>query len=265
MPNFEVNYRDSIVAVTGAASGIGAGIAYAFLGAQASVIALDVNKHGLDELERLHDASETAPRLETIPVNVTDADQVNLAVMDVIARHGKIDVLVNAAGISTMRPVERLTEEDWDRVFEVNSKGVFLMTRAVIPSMIERRSGCIVNVASAAAKRGSPNLSHYAASKFAVVGFTQSVALETAALGVRVNAVCPGFIETPMQEREIAWEIELQGGTEEEIKARYLRAIPMRRLGTAVDVARVVLFLSSEAAGYITGESVNVGGGVVMD
>jgi NAD(P)-dependent dehydrogenase (short-subunit alcohol dehydrogenase family) len=257
-----------VVVVTGAASGIGRGVATSFLQRGARLVAADVDQAGLtdfhSELKSLGYGGDGA-HVDTACLDVSDASAVGDAVSAIEASHGRVDILVNAAGISTMQPVETLPEMDWDRVMDVNAKGVFLMTRAVLPGMLRRRAGCIVNIASAAGKRGSRMLSHYAASKFAVVGFTQSVALETAAHGIRVNAVCPGLIETPMQEREIAWEMELRGISGEAVRERYLQAVPMQRLGTPADVAGVVLFLCSAAAGYVTGESINVGGGYIMD
>jgi meso-butanediol dehydrogenase / (S,S)-butanediol dehydrogenase / diacetyl reductase len=141
---------------------------------------------------------------------------------------------------------------------------VFLATRAVLPSMIGRRSGAIVNIASAAGKRGSATFSHYSASNFAVIGFTQSAALEVAGHGVRVNSVCPGLITTPMQDREVSWEAALGGTTEQAVRDRYLAAVPLGRLGTPRDVAAAVVFLASDAAAYITGAAVDVGGGYAI-
>ena len=253
-----------VAVVTGAASGIGNAVAIALLAEGAAVVAVDVDQPGLETL-RSRPASRPSSRVEVLVADVTEASQVRAAVSATLSSHHQIDLLVNAAGISTMATVEHLTESAWDHVMAVNAKGVFLMTQAVLPSMTARCSGSIVNIASAAGKRGAAFLAHYSASKFAVIGFTQSVALEVAASRIRVNAICPGLIATPMQEREIEWEMTLAGRTKEEVLHRYLGAVPMGRLGTPSDVASVVLFLASEAAQYITGESINVGGGYLMD
>jgi meso-butanediol dehydrogenase / (S,S)-butanediol dehydrogenase / diacetyl reductase len=247
--------------VTGAASGIGRGTVTALLSQGAIVIGLDRDEAGLQAMLTALDGSA---RIDVAPVDVTNATAIREAIDAVLVRRGHIDVLVNAAGVSTMAPVVELTEEAWDHTFDVNTKGVFLTTRAVLPSMIDRGSGSIVNLASAAGKRGSRLLSHYSASKFAVIGFTQSLALEIASAGIRANSVCPGFITTPMQDREVEWETVIRGTTAEEVRERYVSAIPMGRLGTPDDVARVVIFLASDDARYITGESVDVGGGYGM-
>jgi meso-butanediol dehydrogenase / (S,S)-butanediol dehydrogenase / diacetyl reductase len=251
---------ERVVIVTGAASGIGRSIVTTCTSEGAIVTGLDANEAGLTILR----SAAATEALEIAHVDVTASTQVNAAVQDVLDRHGRIDVLVNAAGISTMAPVVELTEADWDRTFDVNVKGVFLMSRAALPSMIEHGSGSIVNIASAAGKRGSRTLSHYSASKFAVIGFTQSVALEVAAAGVRANSVCPGLISTPMQDREVAWEAKLRETSEQKVLDRYVAAVPMGRLGNPEDVARVVVFLASDDAQYVTGESVDVGGGYAI-
>lgn len=257
-------FRDSTVIVTGGASGIGRAIVNGFLNELASVVAIDINQAGLDEL-RLSHRDSLDPAIECVIADISDASSADRAISGVLETQGAIDVLVNAAGVSSMQGAEDLSESEWDHTIGVNLKGVHLITRAVLPSMKENHTGHIVNVASAAGKRGSRYLSHYAASKFGVIGYTQSVALEVAPRGIRVNAVCPGLINTPMQEREIAWEQQLRGVTRQEVQARYLDAVPMGRLGQPEDVASVVMFLCSEAARYITGESINVNGGYLMD
>jgi NAD(P)-dependent dehydrogenase (short-subunit alcohol dehydrogenase family) len=254
---------NKVVVVTGAASGIGRGVVEAALKESGIVIGLDRDEAGLEKLQR--ETAEGAGRdLEVMAVDVTVAVTVADVIGRVLERHGRIDVLVNAAGISTMALAVDLTEEEWDRTFDVNTKGVFLMTRAVLPSMMQRRSGNIVNIASAAGKRGSRLFSHYSASKFAVIGFTQSVALEVGELGIRVNSVCPGLITTPMQDREVVWEAKLRGISEQTVRDRYFAAVPLGRLGTPGDVATVVVFLASDDAQYITGEAVDVGGGFAI-
>jgi len=174
---------------------------------------------------------------------------------------GPLSILVNNAGVSTMRPIWDLTEEDWDFNMDVNAKGVFLVTRAALPGMMARRSGCIVNTASMAGKKAVPYLAHYCASKWACIGFTKTAAVELGPYGIRVNCVCPGYVATSMQERELIWEAELRGKTVEEVKADYIRLTPLGRLETAEDVARVVLFLCSPAAEFITGAAIDVTGG----
>jgi len=250
------------VLVTGAASGIGRAAATACAAEGASVTGLDLDRPGLEDLQR--ELGDAGSAFELAIADVTKADQAGAAASAVLSRHGRIDVLVNAAGISTMARVVDLTEDEWDRTMAVNAKGVFLMTRAVLPSMIERGAGNVVNIASAAGKRGSRTFSHYSASKFAVIGFTQSVALEVSSAGIRVNSVCPGLIATPMQEREVTWEAALRGTSEQAVRDRYVAAVPLGRIGTPQDVAATVVFLASDESAYITGEAIDVGGGYAI-
>ena len=160
-----------------------------------------------------------------------------------------------------MAHIEDLTEDDWDFNFAVNAKGVFLVTRAALPGMMARRAGCIVNTASMAGKKAVPLLAHYAASKWACIGFTLSAAAELGPYGIRVNCVCPGYVETSMQERELIWEGALRGMSPEEVAQGYIRLTPMGRMETADDVAQVVRWLCSPAAGFVTGAAIDVTGG----
>jgi len=226
------------------------------------VTGLDLDQAGLEDLGR--ELGQAGRELGLAVADVTSADQAQAAVTALLDRRGRIDLLVNAAGISTMARVVDLTEADWDQTMAVNAKGVFLMTRAVLPSMLERGAGNVVSIASAAGKRGSRTLSHYSASKFAVIGFTQSVALEVAGSGIRANCVCPGLIATPMQDREVSWEAQLRGVTEQSVRDRYQAAVPLGRIGTPQDVAAAVVFLASDDSAYITGEAIDVGGGYAL-
>jgi NAD(P)-dependent dehydrogenase (short-subunit alcohol dehydrogenase family) len=159
-----------------------------------------------------------------------------------------------------------LTDEEWDFNFDVNTRGIFLANQIACRYFIaEKRPGVIVNTASLAGKVGAPLLAHYSASKFAVLGWTQALAREMAPHGIRVNAVCPGFVRTSMQEREIVWEGELRGMTPEAVRAEYVSLTPMGRIEEPEDVADVVLFLASDAARFMTGQGINVTGGVRMD
>jgi NAD(P)-dependent dehydrogenase (short-subunit alcohol dehydrogenase family) len=171
---------------------------------------------------------------------------------------------VNAAGVSTMALLVDLSERDWDAMMAVNAKGTFLVMRAVLPSMIAQRAGSIINIASVAGIEGAELLSHYSASKFAVVGLTQAAAKEVAPFGIRVNAVCPGLIRTAMQDREVSWEAELSGQTPEQIRQGYVDMTPLARLGSPADVARLAGFLAGDDSDFITGQSIHVDGGLRM-
>ena len=166
-----------------------------------------------------------------------------------------------------MRRFLDVSPAELEATLAVNLRGVFLTGQAVARAMVAAgRGGCIVNVASMAGKQGRvPFLADYVASKFGVVGLTQAMAFELAEHGIRVNSVCPGYVATPMQERELGWEAELRGATVEEVRRSYLDDTPMRRLEAPEDVARVVAFLAGEDAAFVTGEAVAVNGGAFMD
>jgi meso-butanediol dehydrogenase / (S,S)-butanediol dehydrogenase / diacetyl reductase len=196
-------------------------------------------------------------------MDVTSATEVAATVTEVSTTLGPITILVNCAGVSSMVPFLELTEEDWDFNMGVNAKGVFLVTREVVRSMVANREGCVVSIASAAGKEGAPLLAHYSASKYAVIGLTQSVAREVARAGVRVNAVCPGCVRTPMQDREVVWEGELRGMDPEAVRQSYVDHTPLGRLCEPEDVADVIQFLCSDRARFMTGQAINVTGGIV--
>jgi NAD(P)-dependent dehydrogenase (short-subunit alcohol dehydrogenase family) len=199
-------------------------------------------------------------------LDVTSAEETERIFDEAEKFLGPLDLVIANAGVSSMRRVVDLSEKDWDFNMDVNAKGVFLTNReAVRRFLASGTKGRIVNTASLAGKTGVPLLAHYAASKFAVVGFTQSLAKEVAADGIRVNAVCPGFVRTSMQEREIAWEAELRGMTAAAVREEYVALTPLGRMEEPEDVAKAVIFLASDLSGFITGESINVTGGVLTD
>jgi len=246
--------------VTGAGTGIGRAIALALArhGAQVCVTDLDAER-----------AKATAEAIGAaalpLALDVTSADATAEAFAAAHARLGGLDLVCANAGVSTMRRVVDLTEADWDTNMDVNAKGVFLTDREAVRSFLrDGVKGTIVNTASLAGKVGAPLLAHYSASKFAVVGFTQALAREVAAAGIRVNAVCPGFVRTGMQEREVVWEAELRAISPEQVVREYVQQTPLGRLEEPEDVADVVVFLSSDAARFMTGQAVNVTGGVYM-
>jgi len=246
--------------VTGAGSGIGRAIAEALSAAGARVAVTDLDPAAAQAVaERLDGA--LAFRLD-----VTDAAETSQVVSRAADHLGGLEIVCANAGVSTMRKVVDLSEAEWEHNMAVNAKGVFLTNQAAVRHFLAHGvAGVIVNTASLAGKQGAPLLAHYAASKFAVVGFTQSLAHEVAPHGIRVNCVCPGFVRTSMQDREVLWEAELRGMTPAAVREEYVALTPLGRLEEPEDVADAVVFLASAAARFITGEALNVTGGVRMD
>ncbi len=248
------------VLITGAGAGIGAAIARELAGRGDRVIVTDIDEDA---------ARVVADELDTLGLrlDVTDPESLAAAAEAAERAFGPLTGWVSNAGVSSMYPFTEIPQEEWDRNMDINAKGVFLSgqeaARRFQSSDID---GVIVNVASMAGKAGAaPFLAHYVASKFAVVGLTQAMAAELAPAGIRVNSVCPGYVVTGMQERELAWEAHLRGVGVDEVKRLYIADTPMGRLETPEDVASVVAFLLSDAAGFITGEAISVNGGAFMD
>ncbi|HEU5434626.1 MAG TPA: SDR family NAD(P)-dependent oxidoreductase [Thermomicrobiales bacterium] len=266
-----MSVHGKIAVVTGAGTGIGRAIALALAADGASVVATDLDAAAAERVAgELRDGGTEAAAL---PLDVTKRDEIDAAVREIANRWGRIDVWCNNAGVSTMNRFVDLTEREWDFNMDVNAKGVFLCSQAVARQMMGQEPdtasglrGKIVNTASMAGKRGAAAyLAHYVASKFAVVGLTQATAIELAPQRITVNAVCPGYVRTGMQEREVAWEAGLRGVDAAEVERLYVVDTPLGRLETPEDVAGVVAFLASPAADFITGEAINVNGGAWMD
>lgn len=245
-----------IAVVTGGSQGIGEAIAIRLHNDGYKVIVFD--------LKEPRELLKTGVISNYYKTDVTSSDNIKKSVCSLEKEYGAIDVLCNNAGVSTMQRVIELSEAEWDLNFSVNTKGVFLATQSVLPTMIDCGKGNIINVASMAALKGVPLLSHYAASKWAVVGFTKSVALEVASSGIRINAVCPGFVKTSMQERELVWEANLRGLTPMSVYEEYVSLTPMNRIEEPEDVANVVSFLASDDSSFITGEAICVTGGASL-
>jgi len=259
-----MRFEDKVVTVTGASVGIGKAIALAFAREGAKIIIGNRNPEAAQDTVRI--ISEMKRPIEAVKMDVRSKKDCEAFVRAAVEKYGRIDIAVNNAGVSTMNWVVDLTEEDWDFNMDVNAKGVFLCCQAQVRQFIKQGGGGrIVNVASLAAKRPVILLAHYAASKFAVLGFSKSLALEVAKHNITVNCVCPGLVKTPMQEREIGWEAKLRGVTEEQVKKDYIDVVPLGRLEESEDVAKVVTFLASDDAAYMTGQAVNVTGGMEMD
>ncbi len=255
----EQRFQGRNVVVTGAGQGIGRAIAAGFAAEGARVVLAGRN----EEKVRLA-ARALSPNAIGIGCDVTRAADVNALTEASLAHLGSIDILVNNAGTITMASVADLAEDDWDQVMDVNAKGVFLCTRAVLAHMLDRRSGVIINISSGAGKRGYKLLAHYCASKAAVIGFTRAVALEVAP-HVRVNCICPGVTNTPMLEQEYAWETGMTGEPKASIQHRWLSSIPMAKFLEPEDISRPTLFLASDDASEMTGQAINVTGGMVME
>jgi NAD(P)-dependent dehydrogenase (short-subunit alcohol dehydrogenase family) len=255
-----LRFENKKVLITGSASGIGRAITRSFAAEGATIAMADLNMDGLNALVK--ELGQTQGKLFTYQLDVTKAAMVKEVVEKAIADMGGIDILVNDAGVSTMQYSWKLTEEEWDFNMDVNAKGNWLVSKNVIPHLIAQKAGKIVNVASMGGLIGAPLLAHYCASKFAVVGLTESIAKELAPYGINVNAVCPGFVKTSMQNREVVWEAKLRGIADpEEVRQEYIKLTPMGRLSVPEDIASLVLFLASEDARFITGTSIRVSGG----
>ena len=262
---------DKVFAITGAGAGIGRATALTFAQAGYRVALSDI---------RLELALSVADEIQkkggeafAFALDVTQQEQCQDAVRQIIERWGRVDVWCNNAGVSSMNRFVDLTEADWDFNMNVNAKGAFLCSQVVVRQMFTQPPnpasglrGKIIHIASMAGKRGNaPFLAHYVASKFAVVGLTQAMAGELAPSGITVNAVCPGYVATSMQEREVGWEAALRGVSPDEVRRLYVADTPLGRLENAEDVAGVVFFLASPAAEFITGECIHVNGGSWMD
>ena len=245
--------------VTGGAQGIGRAIADALTRSGVSVAIADIDGEAARRTAQEIGASSVA-----IEVDVRRRASVERAFGEAIQHLGGCDICIANAGVSTMQRALELTDEDWDFNFAVNARGIFLTNQIADRHFVAQGAGCIVNTASLAAKVGAPLLAHYSASKFAVLGWTQALARELAPNGVRVNAVCPGFVKTGMQSREIEWESRLRNMSAQQVVDDYVAQTPLGRLEEPEDVADVVVFLCSDKARFMTGQGINVTGGVYM-
>jgi NAD(P)-dependent dehydrogenase (short-subunit alcohol dehydrogenase family) len=252
--------KNRVALVTGGSRGIGEAIAIALAKAGAAV-AVNYRERSQEAAAVVENIQRDGGRAAAIAADVSLAGAVRGMISNVESQLGPIDILVNNAGIARLGSLLTISDKDWRDTFAVNVDGVFNVTRAVVPGMVERRRGAVVNLASWLGRRGHPAFSAYAATKFAVVGMTQSLAPEVAPSGVRVNAVCPGLIGgTPMRDALDATS-EAAGLPR---AAERAKSIPLGRIGTPEDVAKVVAFLASDEAAYVTGACYDVAGGLWM-
>jgi 3-oxoacyl-[acyl-carrier protein] reductase len=248
-----MKFKNRVAIVTGAARGIGKAIALTFLREGAKVAIIDSDRERLEILKK--DMGKENKEAMLIPCDITKSSEVNGMVDQVRKRFGRIDILVNNAGIIRRGTIETVTEEEWDRVIEVNLKGTFNCCKAVVETMKQQGYGKIINVSSIAGKMGDiTSAPGYGSSKAGIDALTKTLARQLAPFGINVNAVSPHAIETEMSAQ---WS--------EERRKEIIASIPLGRLGKPEDVAEAVLFLVSDEASFITGEILDVNGGALMD
>lgn len=247
-----MEFENKVALITGASRGIGSETAYELASRGAKVIVNYANSES--------SAKETVERIKNdggkavlSKFDVSDFDSAQKEINRILGEFEHIDILVNNAGITKDGLFLRMKESDWDRVFDVNIKGVFNCTKAVVRSMLNRRYGRIVNIVSVVGEMGNPGQINYSSSKAGLIGFTKSAAREFASRGVTVNAVSPGFIET-----------DITDVLPDRVKEKYRETIPLGRFGRPGDISKVVVFLASDSASYITGEIIRVNGGLYM-
>ena len=243
--------KDKVALVTGAAQGIGRAIALKLAANGADVVIVDMNLDKAQEAAR--EAERLGRRALALRANIANLQEAEAMADEAVAKLGAVHIMVNNAGITRDALILRMKEEDWDAVINVNLKGVFNCTKAVVKHMSKQRYGRIVNIASIVGEMGNAGQANYSASKAGVIALTKTVAREFATRNITCNAVAPGFIDTAMTQ-----------ALSEKVKEELAKQIPMGRLGTPEDVAEGVLFLVSETTGYITGQVLNINGGMYM-
>ena len=255
--------KDRVAIVTGGGAGIGRSVCVNMVKEGAKVVVADINQAAAEETaSSIKKEGGDAMVIKTDVTQKPDAQ----AMADVALKtYGKIDILVNNAGTDIKGAITELTERTWDTLMDINLKGVFLCTQAVSHSMIEQRYGRIVNISSMAGKTGEPLTSPYCATKFGVIGFTQSIALELGKHNITVNAVCPGPVDTDLIRQSVAQSAKIKGMAPEDfLQEFFINPTPLGRIAQPVDIARAVIFLASDDAEFITGSTLNVSGGREM-
>jgi 3-oxoacyl-[acyl-carrier protein] reductase len=248
----EFKMKEKIAVVTGASRGIGFAIAESLAAEGAKVICCSTTKEGSDRTADLLNEKYDA-KCEGLAVDVSNIEAVESSVKSIVGQHGKIDILVNNAGISRDKLLLRMSQEDWSTVLNVNLNSVFYMTKAVMRPMLKQKWGRIINITSVVGVTGNPGQSNYAASKAGIIGFTKSIAKELGAKGITCNAVAPGFVQTDMID-----------SLPDDYVDNIIREVPLKRLGQPDDIANMTTFLASDRSSYITGQVINVDGGMIM-
>ncbi|MCD6451151.1 MAG: 3-oxoacyl-[acyl-carrier-protein] reductase [Acidobacteria bacterium] len=244
-------FPGKVALITGASQGIGREIALTFADQGADLALVDVKFPTLTEVAK--EVEKKGVKALPLEVDVSDYEKVKAAVEKVLSEFGKVDILVNNAGITRDNLILRMKPDEWQKVIDVNLSGAFNFTQVVIKAMVKKRYGRIINIASVVGLMGNVGQANYSASKAGLIGFTKSVAREVASRGITVNAIAPGFIDTPMTQ-----------ALSPEAREKLISQIPTPRLGTPKDIANGVKFLASEEASYITGHVLNISGGLYM-
>ena len=244
--------QDKVAMVTGAGSGIGRGISVRMAEEGADIVGIDLNEKGMGETASAVQA--LGRNVLMLKANVAVPQEVEQIVEEAIRACGRIDILVNNAGVEWSATLTKMTEECWDKVLNVNLKGVFLCTQAVAKRMAERRYGKIINISSVAGKAAIFGGANYCAAKAGVIGLTRVTAVELAKKGINANAICPGPIDTPMFQ-----------SIPEKYQQQMVDSVPKGRVGTPRDIANLALFLATDEADYITGQAINCDGGWLMN
>jgi 3-oxoacyl-[acyl-carrier protein] reductase len=247
-----MNLEGKVALVTGASRGIGREIALE-LAREGCNIAVNYSGSEAKANEVVDEIKGLGREAIAVQCNVSDSDAVQVMVKETIGQFGSVDILVNNAGITRDNLLMRMKEAEWDDVININLKGVFLCTKAVTRQMMKQRSGRIINISSIVGVSGNPGQANYVAAKSGVIGLTKTTARELAPRGITVNAIAPGFISTDMTDQ-----------LPEDVRNEMLKQIPLSRFGDPQDIAKVVTFVASESASYMTGQTLHIDGGMVM-
>jgi 3-oxoacyl-[acyl-carrier protein] reductase len=246
-----MDFKGQVALVTGGARGIGKTIAFNLASKGVNLAVADVSAESAEETVK--ELSALGVKASALRLDVSKSDEVIKSFEEIVKEFGRIDIVVNNAGITRDGLILRMKEEDWDSVISINLKGVFLCSKEAVKVMVKQKYGRIINIASVVAFMGNPGQANYSASKAGIVGLTKTVAREYASRGITVNAVAPGFIATAMTD-----------SLAENVKQEMLKSIPVGKFGSVDDVANAVSFLASPESGYITGQVIHVNGGMYM-
>lgn len=242
------NFKDKVVLITGASGGIGKGLSEKFISSQCKIIFTSSSPEKLNNLKNLYGKEHSYYLL-----NLSDSDQLTNQLNEIKQDNANIDVLINNAGITSDNLILRMKEDQWNDVINVNLNSNFYIIKSILPQMIKKKSGRIIGITSVVALSGNPGQSNYVASKSGMIGMYKSLAIEVAQRNININLIAPGFIESPMTDK-----------LNDDQKKAIMNKIPMKRFGSPDDIANLALFLSSDYASYITGQTFHVNGGMLM-